>query len=253
MTQSEVLVRAQELLQYQFNDADRLHTALTHASVADSRVESNERLEFLGDSILGLVVCEELFHRFPDYLEGEMTKLKSVVVSRKVCAQIADKIGLTPLIFLGKGMAGRDSIPTSLRAAVLESVIAGIFLDGGFDAAKEFILRHVGEYIQQADRSEHQDNHKSLLQQYAQRVLSATPHYEQLDEQGPDHSKCFEVCVTIGQRRFAAAWGASKKEAEQLAAQLAMEELTNDDRSANGDQGVSQPPPSASSDGRKSP
>ena len=226
MTQTEALTRAQELIQYQFNDPAWLCTALTHASVADARVHSNERLEFLGDSILGLIVCEELYRRFPNYLEGELTKLKSVVVSRKTCARIADKIGLTPLLFLGKGMAGRDSVPMSLRAAVLEAVIAGIFLDGGFEAVRTFILRHVSEFIDEADRSDHQNNHKSQLQQYVQRVLCATPHYEQLDEQGPDHSKCFEVCVTIGQRRFPAAWGASKKEAEQRAAMLAMAELT---------------------------
>lgn len=239
MTESEVLDRAQEILQYQFNNPERLCKALTHASVADSRVESNERLEFLGDSILGLVVCEELFRRFPNYLEGELTKLKSVVVSRKVCARIADKLGLTPLMFLGKGMAGREIVPMSLRAAVLESVIAGIFLDGGFDAAREFILSHVDEYIEKADQSEHQGNHKSLLQQYVQRVLSSTPHYEQLDEQGPDHSKCFEVCVTVGQRRFPPAWGASKKEAEQLAAKLAMEQLTAGNGPTNGGAAVS--------------
>ena len=249
MTQTEVLDRAQEVLQYQFSNAARLYTALTHASVADSRVESNERLEFLGDSILGLVVCEELYHRFPTYLEGELTKLKSVVVSRKVCARIADKIGLTPLMFLGKGMAGRDAVPMSLRAAVLESVIAGIFLDGGFGAAREFILRNVGEYIEEADDSEHQDNHKSLLQQYVQRVMSSTPHYEQLDEQGPDHSKCFEVCVTIGQQRFPAAWGASKKEAEQLAARLAIEELTGGRAFSNGGIHGSEPPTKAVSGG----
>lgn len=249
MTQTEVLNRAQEILQYQFKDVAGLCTALTHASVADSRVESNERLEFLGDSILGVVVCEELYHRFPTYLEGEMTKLKSVVVSRKVCAKIADKIDLTPLMFLGKGMAGRDSVPMSLRAAVLESVIAGIFLDGGFDAARDFILRNVGQYIEEADRSEHQDNHKSLLQQYVQRVMSSTPHYELLDEQGPDHSKCFEVCVTIGQRRFPSAWGASKKEAEQLAAKLAMEELTEGSAYTDDFMGGLEPPTKAVSDG----
>lgn len=249
MTQTEVLHRAQEVLQYKFNDAERLCTALTHASVADSRVESNERLEFLGDSILGVVVCEELYHRFPGYLEGELTKLKSVVVSRKVCARIADQIGLTPLMFLGKGMSGRDAVPMSLRAAVLESVIAGIFLDGGFDAARQFILRNVGAYILEADDSEHQDNHKSRLQQYVQRIMSSTPHYEQLDEQGPDHSKCFEVCVTIGQQRFPGAWGASKKEAEQLAAKLAMHELTVGSLSSNDGTRGSEPSTKAISGG----
>lgn len=202
-----------------------LHRALTHASLADHRLESNERLEFLGDAVLGLVVCENLYRTFPDELEGELTKLKSSVVSRRTCAEIADHIQLTPLIFLGKGMDGRDSIPTSLRAAVFESIIGAIFIDGGFEAARKFILEHVSDHIEAAVESEHQHNFKSLLQQHVQRNLSATPHYEQLDEKGPDHSKCFEICVTIGSRRFKSAWANSKKEAEQQAAFLAMQEI----------------------------
>ncbi len=229
MTQSEALQRAQEITGYTFRDPARLHRALTHASLADHRLESNERLEFLGDAVLGLVVCEELYRVFPDELEGELTKLKSAVVSRRTCADIADRMQLTELIFLGKGMEGRGKVPTSLRAAVFESIIGAIFLDGGFEAAKDFILEHIRDHIEAAAESDHQHNFKSLLQQHAQRQLSATPHYEQLDEKGPDHSKCFEICVTIGGRRFKSAWGNSKKEAEQKAAYLAMQELSRAD------------------------
>ncbi|MEE9296632.1 MAG: ribonuclease III [Phycisphaerae bacterium] len=225
MTRSEVLARTQELIGYQFKDPELLHQALTHASVADSRLDSNERMEFLGDSVLALVVCEELFRRYQEYLEGELTKLKSVIVSRKTCAQISDRLGLTPLLFLGKGMSNHDDVPTSLRAAVFESVIAGIFLDGGLEAARSFILEHAADFITQSDHDQHQRNHKSLLQQHAQKYMSSTPQYTQLDEQGPDHSKCFNVCVIIGNRRFPAAWGPSKKEAEQKAAQNALAEL----------------------------
>lgn len=225
VTQTQVVARAQEVIGYKFKDPVILLQSLTHASVAHSRLQSNERLEFLGDAILGLVVCEELYRRFPDYLEGELTKLKSAVVSRKTCARIADHIGLTPLLFLGKGINGQASVPLSLRAAVFEAIIAGIFHDGGFDAAQAFILQSASEFIDEAARSEHQENHKSILQQYVQKHLSLTPQYDQLDEQGPDHSKCFEICVTIGNRRFPAAWGPSKKEAEQRAAKLAMLEI----------------------------
>ena len=244
VTQTEVIARAQELIAYEFNEPSILVQALTHASVADSRVESNERQEFLGDAILGVVVCEELFRRFPHYLEGELTKLKSAIVSRKTCARIADKVGLTPLLFLGKGMNGQESIPRSLRAAVLEAIVAGIFLDGGFEPARAFVLRTAASFIDEAARSEHQENYKSILQQWVQKQMSLTPQYDQLDEQGPDHSKCFEVCVTIGTRRFPAAWGPSKKEAEQRAAKLAMleinpgmweeEDVDQDDESAVG-------------------
>lgn len=226
MTQDQVLVRAQELIGYEFQDLDLLRQALTHASIADTRLESNERLEFLGDSVLALVVCSQLFDRFPDYLEGELTKLKSVIVSRKTCAHVADQLGLTPLLFVGKGMNSHEPVPTSLRAAVLESVIAAIYIDGGFDAARDFILQHLSYIIDETDSLDHHQNYKSALQQHAQKHMFATPQYVQLDEQGPDHSKCFEVCVTIGNRRFPAAWGPSKKEAEQGAALNALRELS---------------------------
>ena len=111
----------------------------------------------------------------------------------------------------------------SLRAAVYESLIGAIFVDAGFEPARAFILRTIASHFDRCAGSEHQDNHKSALQQFAQRSLLATPHYELVDEQGPDHSKCFEVCVVINGRRFAGAWGASKKEAEQEAARLALE------------------------------
>ncbi len=241
MTKADVLARAQELIDYRFKDPALLRQALTHASEADTRLASNERLEFLGDSVLGLVVCDKLFERFPDYLEGELTKLKSVVVSRKTCAEISDRLGLTPLLFLGKGMNNHDTVPTSLRAAVLESVIAGIFLDGGFGAARDFILKHAADVIEQVARNEHQQNYKSVLQQHVQKQVPGTPQYIQLDEQGPDHSKCFEICVSIGDRRFPAAWGPSKKEAEQRAALNALRELGLD----TGDDGDALPPPAS--------
>lgn len=225
MTQSEVFQRAQQAVQYQFEDQDLLLTALTHASVANTRLESNERLEFLGDAVLGLVVCQELYNRYGRYLEGELTKIKSVVVSRKVCADIAEEIGLGDLLFLGKGMRDRNGLPLSLKAAAFEALIAAVYLDAGLEAARKFILQHVQRHIEEAANSQTQRNYKSYLQQYAQQHLSATPQYQSLDEQGPDHSKCFEVCVIVGQRRFPSAWGPSKKEAEQKAAFRALQEL----------------------------
>jgi ribonuclease-3 len=112
-----------------------------------------------------------------------------------------------------------------VAAAALEAIIAAVYLDGGLEAAREFILRHMGEELQVAADSEHRFNYKSQLQQVAQQRWNATPQYELLDEKGPDHSKCFEVAVTIGARQFPGAWGPSKKEAEQKAALLALVEL----------------------------
>lgn len=229
MSESDLAARAQEILGYRFRDADLLITSLTHSSRANSRVESNERLEFLGDAVLGMVVCGELYRRFSDWLEGDLTKVKSMVVSRRVCAQVADEISLTKLLILGNGINGQHALPTSLRAAVFEAVIGALYVDGGFEAAREFILRTLSAHIDVWSTTENRDNYKSALQQYAQRWLSATPHYEALDEQGPDHSKCFEVCVVIGNEPFPSAWGPSKKEAEQEAARRAFEILQTRD------------------------
>src|SRR4051812_11063821 len=224
----ELAARCETMLDYRFRNHELLKEALTHASIADERRHSNERLEFLGDSVLGLVVCHRLFEIFPDYLEGDLTKLKSAVVSRNTCAAVANALGLTDLIFVGKGMTGRSGAaqkPSSLAAGVFESIIAAIFLDSGLEQARAFILRHMEEYIHSFAATTHQQNYKSLLQQHAQKTLSSTPIYELLDEKGPDHSKCFEVRVVIGGRAFGSAWGPAKKQAEQRAAQIALEEL----------------------------
>jgi ribonuclease-3 len=179
----------------------------------------------LGDAGLGMVVCEELFHRFQEWLEGDLTKVKSVIVSRKICAQVANAIGLTEFLILGNGIETHSHLPTSVRAAVFESIIGAIYLDGGLEAARKFILKAISAEIDKCEASEDLSNYKSALQQFAQRWLSASPHYEILDEQGPDHCKCFEICVAIGGERFPSAWGPSKKQAEQEGARRALEIL----------------------------
>lgn len=219
------LAKCQQIIGYQFNDQNLLSQALVHASSADNRLLSNERLEFFGDSVLGQIICRELYERFPHYLEGELTKIKSMVVSRRICTRVADKLGLGDFLQVGKGMLSNRELPPSCSAAALEAIIGAIYIDGGEAAAREFVLRSVGPYIEHADASRHQENFKSMLQQHTQHVLDTTPLYEMLDEKGPDHSKCFEVGVVINQRRLATAWGPSKKEAEQLAAFRALQEL----------------------------
>ncbi|MBN1844864.1 MAG: ribonuclease III [Sedimentisphaerales bacterium] len=215
----------QEAIGYRFANLYWLEQALTHASAADSRLQSNERLEFLGDAILGIVICHELFLRFSDYLEGELTKIKSMLVSRRTCSRIAEEIGLTRFLRVGKGMISQRKLPRSCAAAAVEAIIGAVYLDGGEKEARRFILRFFGPLLDEADAAQHQGNFKSMLQQYAQHALDTTPIYEILDEKGPDHSKCFEVSVVIGSRRFASGWGTSKKEAEQLAAFHALQEL----------------------------
>ena len=212
-------------LDYRFRDRGLLEAALTHASGADHRLLSNDRLEFLGDAILGTVVCEALFHQFPDFLEGELTKLKSIVVSRLTCAKISASLGLLDFLVLGKGMTTSPSVPMSVLSDVFESLVAAIYLDGGMEAAQTFIERHMGPEIDLAAAGESGGNYKSLLQQFAQREHGITPTYHLLDEKGPDHSKCFKISAQVGKRRFPPAWGRSKKESEQRAAHNAIADL----------------------------
>lgn len=213
-----------------FNNKSILREALTHASIADSRSLSNERLEFLGDAVLGLVVCEELHHRFPDALEGELTKIKSTVVSRKTCAEIIAEMGLDRHLQLGKGMLHHATLPGSVSAALLEALVGAIYIDagghdGGLLAVREFLMPLIEPLIRDAAECGHQQNFKSVLQQHAQDRLGVVPIYVLLDEQGPDHAKCFEVCVQLGADRYESAWGQSKKDAEQRAALHALTEL----------------------------
>ena len=216
---------AERVVGHRFSDPELLHRALTHASLTDDRLQSNERLEFLGDAVLGMVVCEYLHDRFPDLLEGEMTKVKSTVVSRQACAEMASAMGLDELLMLGKGMASRGQLPMSVVAAVYEAILGAVYIDAGLDAVRTLILRDIEDRIHHAAASGHHSNFKSVLQQIAQQIFSQTPSYSLLDEQGPDHAKCFEIAVTIGTRRFESCWGASKKSAEQEAALNALMEL----------------------------
>ncbi|WP_240911521.1 ribonuclease III [Paludisphaera soli] len=213
------------MLGYEFRDPDLLREALTHASGANHRLASNERLEFLGDAILGAVVCEELFRKYPDYQEGDLTRVKSIVVSRRTCAKISESLALENYLFLGKGMGAGDQTPSSVLADVFESLIGAIFLDGGAPAAQQFIIGHMGPEIEAAVEGSNGLNYKSNLQQAAQRDFGETPTYLLLDEKGPDHSKCFKISAQIGANRYAPAWGRNKKEAEQRAALNALCQL----------------------------
>jgi ribonuclease-3 len=221
----EMLQLCEAALDYRFENRDLLRNCLTHASGANHRLASNERLEFLGDAILGAVVCEMLYLRFPEEPEGELTRIKSIVVSRNTCAKISETLSLPKYLLLGKGLSVNEMVPMSVAAAVFESLVAGVYLDGGLEAARRLIERELGPEIELAGGVDHGRNHKSLLQQYAQKMFGETPIYRLLDEKGPDHSKCFKVAALIGQQTYHPAWGANKKAAEQRAAQNALYEL----------------------------
>lgn len=220
--QDQCVERCQQIIGYRFNDPQLLRLALTHASVAPTRAQSNERMEFLGDAVLDLVICQELYQRDQELLEGQMTKIKSAVVSRQTCADISEDLGVQEALHLEKGMAAGGELPRSISAAVFESIVGAIYLDGGLGPAGDFILTHMRPYIAEALQDEHQKNYKSALQQYAQRRWGVPPTYQLLDEKGPDHNKCFEIAVSIAGKCFPTAWGMTKKDAEQKAALVAL-------------------------------
>lgn len=194
-----------------------LRQALTHASYAhESGLPSNERLEFLGDAVLSLTVTDILFRRFPEREEGELTKIRAVVVSRPVLAEVAHKLGLGHVLLLGRGAeeAGARERP-SVLAAALEALVGAVFLAHGFAAARELaeelLAEEIARYAQQVP------DYKSLLQELVQERFGGLPEYRVVAEDGPEHKKVFTVEVAVG-GRSALGRGRSKKEAEQAAA-----------------------------------
>ncbi|MHC4132419.1 MAG: ribonuclease III [Planctomycetota bacterium] len=221
----ETLEQIEHLIGFQFTNRNLLAKALAHSSSVENRLLSNERLEFLGDAVLDVVICQALFERFPTHLEGDLTKTKSMLVSRRTCSKVAQNLGLHKYLLIGKGMTSSRALSGSLSAGVLEAIIAAIYMDGGFEEARDFILRNYNPLIDQTNDEKAHGNFKSLLQQYAQQHFERLPTYELLDEKGPDHNKCFEVEVVIADHHFPSAWGINKKEAEQKAALNALIEL----------------------------
>ncbi len=219
------VAECQRRIGYEFRDPALLVAAFTHASGAQHRLASNERLEFLGDAILGFIVCDLLYHLFPDSLEGDLTRIKSVVVSRETCGRITERLQLIDFLIVGKGLSLNRPVPTSVLSDLFESLVAAMYLDGGLEPVRSLVSRMLEPEIVKVASGEQGLNHKSLLQQLAQRDFGITPTYEVVEEAGPDHSKSFHVSAQIGPRRYQPAWGRNKKEAEQRAASNALSEL----------------------------
>lgn len=232
---SDRIEQCESVIGHRFKNQQLLRSALTHASGADHRLASNERLEFLGDAILGMVVCELLFQQFPDYLEGELTRIKSVVVSRTTCTNISKQLGIQPFLIIGKGLTGNATVPASVLANVLEALIAAIYLDSGMEAARAFIVRNLEKEILQVAHESINGNFKSHLQQLSQKHFNLTPTYQLVEEKGPDHNKCFKIAAMIGLKSYPAAWGRNKKEAEQQAALNALNQLTENRKTVSTD------------------
>jgi ribonuclease-3 len=209
----------EERIGYRFHDQDLLRQSLTHSSSATSRLGSNERLEFLGDAILGMIICRELYDRYPERREGQLTQEKSRLVSGATCARVARQLGSSDIILVGRGL---QSIPESIDAALIESLIAAIYLDGGIEEARKFIVRCFQDEIANCGNGE-PENYKSILQEQTQRTSNDSPNYVVVDQRGPDHAREYCVSVQIDDREFEPAWGRSKKEAEQKAAMNALQ------------------------------
>jgi ribonuclease-3 len=217
--------RCEERLGHRFADRDLLLAALTHASTKLAAGRSNERLEFLGDSVLGAVVSRILFDEHPDYEEGRLTKARAQIVSRRSLAEIGEGLGLQEFVVVGKMFASREQIAASVLSNAVEALVAAVFLDGGLEAAIAFVDRHFRAAIDHAATEPGGRDWKSMLGQRSQAGTAPSPRYVVLSTAGADHSRTFEVCVSIGGRRFRPAFGRSKKEAEQRAARAALREL----------------------------
>jgi ribonuclease-3 len=249
--QSEMKVTPAPLFDHRFQRPELLTWALTHRSLAyetnpDSLPDptaDNEQLEFVGDAVLGLIVAESLFHRFSASREGELTRLRSSLVSRRHLGEVAARIDLGSHLRLGRGeeQSGGRRKP-ALLANALEAVIAALYLDGGLDAARAFIEKHIIEptlpdlhlAMQGGDTfSGAIGDHKSALQEHLQATGAGQPHYVLTDQSGPDHQKRFRVEVRIqdktgGSRALAESEGTTKKQAQQDAARLAFQRLISE-------------------------
>lgn len=216
----------------QINDIQLLNHAFLHRSVSNEqrKVKSqvavnNERLEFLGDSVLGLVTASWLYENLIDLKEGELAKIKSVVVSEKILAPNAVKLGIDKLLLLGHGeeITGGRKKPAIL-ADCMEAVIGAYYLDSGFEKAQNFVLSFIVPEIQKVISSGTKD-FKTQLQEFSQKKFKACPVYELVGTSGPEHEKLFEVIVHVGEKSFGPYKGSSKKDAEQKAAQEAFYKL----------------------------
>ena len=206
-------------LPYDFADPARLDLALTHSSLGVER--DNERLEFLGDAALDLIVAEELYRHHPDLPEGDLTELKAWVVSRKSLAEAARLLSLDAAARVGPGLAER-ALPRSVLSNLYEAVLGAVYLDGGLEAARAFALTTLREPLNEVRQRSRGPNPKQRLQHLCQRRFGRLPAYPVLASRGEAHARAFLVAAEAGGERFPSAWGRTRKEAESWAAHEAL-------------------------------
>lgn len=222
-------------LPYSFNDPELLRLALTHSSVGEAR--DNERLEFLGDTALDLVVAEELFRHHVELPEGDLTELKAFVVSRKTLAEAARVMGLEQIARLGPGLKER-ALPRSVLANIYEAVLGAVYLDGGLESSRAFVRATLAEPLEQVRARSQDRNPKQHFQQICQRDHGSLPVYVVLDDRGAAHARAFLVAAEVSGKRFPSAWGRTRKEAEMWAAHealLVIEDKRRSDRAKSVD------------------
>ena len=226
----EQLARFCGALRIPLGDGCHLDEALTHKSYTHERKMTagynNEKLEFLGDSVLGLIISQHVFETYPGVTEGGLSKVKSVIVSAQVLSEKAKELGLGEYLLLGKGeekSGGRER--PSLLADALEAVIGAVYLVGGLPAARKLVLGFLSEDVDHVFSGRIEKDYKTLLQEHFQKTQKLAPRYEIVREWGPDHNRNFESACVVQGKTLAKGIGKSKKEAEQVAAQEAIQKL----------------------------
>jgi len=224
------LAMVQSLLHLKFKDKNILNRALIHRSYVNEssagKIKDNERLEYLGDSVLGLVVNEYLFKRFEDYPEGDLAKIKSAVVSEPTLAKVAREMKIGNYLLMGKGeelSGGRDR--SSILANSFEALIGAVYLDQGLKECRNFILSLLKKDIERIDRMTYLRDPKTTLQEYVQKKYKERPVYEVVEEKGPDHKKEFIVRLVINGVEVSKGTGSSKRKAEMTAAEHILKKI----------------------------
>ncbi len=216
---------------YKFKNRELLRTALTHSSYANenraSGIGCNERLEFLGDSVLGMTVADYLFKSYPDMPEGDMTKLRSELVCEQSLYEVAKRLDIGSSILLGRGEESSGRTRPSILADAVEAVLAAIYLDGGKKSSDKFVNRFILSSLDSVEKSGSSD-YKTALQELIQRKSGNQLSYNIVDERGPDHCKEFQAEVLLNGERIGSGIGRSKKEAEQDAAKNALAGIKNE-------------------------
>jgi ribonuclease-3 len=226
------LAQLQSRLGYVFQDRSLLQQALTHRSFCEERESSYERLEFLGDSVIGLIISQFLYENFPQKAEGDLTKIKASLVSEITLTQVAQSISLGEYIQMSneeKKAGGKEK--ASIISDAYEALIGAVFLDGGLSPATKILDKHIFSRIHQIIKNDAFRNYKGELLEYLQAQGRRLPRYQVLEEKGPDHEKKFVIAVFVKGKEWGKGSGTTKKEAEQNAAKVALEKLQEEEKS----------------------